>query len=392
MLKEEFTPKEQMERSAKWVLGTVAVLLMLGMVMVYSAKTIKSARLGGDPFNPLFSHAVKVGIGIAAMLVMMRIDYRSLGRHYGKLLIITLVVLLLVLVPGIGARINGARRWFLLSGVMVQPSEFAKLVLIVVVSSVVVKAGENITLFFKGLVPPLIACVPVCALILVEPDFGTTVIAGCLTVTLMAIGGVSIRQLAMFVGGTAPLLILFTHMRLGHVGSRLSEFMNPAETGQAGFSLMAMASGGFLGTGLGGSFCKLNFLAECESDFIFSIIGEELGFWGASMVIALFAVLIYHGIRILLGIRNRFGFMLATGILLLLSAQALVNVAVVIGMAPTKGLPLPFISSGGSSLIALMMAVGLFLNIAGKPDLSSEKINDEFFEAKLFRIVTAFKS
>jgi cell division protein FtsW len=137
---------------------------------------------------------------------------------------------------------------------------------------------------------------------------------------------------------------------------------------------------------LGGSQCKLSFIPECESDFIFSIIGEEMGFVGTTLVIFLFAALIFHGTRIVRGIRNRFGFQMATGVLLLIAAQALVNIAVVVGMAPTKGLPLPFISSGGSSLIALMLGTGLFLNIARNPDLPSEIIRDELCEPLFQRV------
>lgn len=381
MLTESFTTKEQMERSSQWIMGIVAMLLMLGMVMVYSAKTVKMARLDADPMAPLVSHAIKVGLGIAGMLLMMRFDYRWLGRHYGKIFLCVVTMLVLVLIPALGAEINGARRWFLLGGQMVQPSEFAKLGLIVIVASLIVRAGDQIADFNRGLLPALGATAVICLLILREPDFGTCVITGCLAVTLLVIGGVRIQYFAYMTLFVAPVVFMYAYNRFDHVADRVFRFLNRPPGGQVDMSLMAIASGGPVGSGLGASRMKLNLIPECESDFIFAIIGEELGFIGTALVLFLFCALLYHGIRILLGVRNRFGFIMATGILLLISAQALVNITVVVGLAPTKGLPLPFISSGGSSLIALMMGIGLFLNIARNPDLTSEPIMDEFCEA-----------
>jgi cell division protein FtsW len=293
-----------------------------------------------------------------------------------------------VLVPGVGTEINGARRWFVVMGIMVQPSEFAKLALIIVISALIIKAGDRLHSFSQGLVSPLIFTSVICFLILCEPDFGTTVITGCLALTLLVIGGVRIQKFLMLLLAFAPLLFFYAFHRLGHVEDRIMQFLDRQPGCQLDFSLMAIGSGGLSGVGLGGSQCKLNFIPECESDFIFSIIGEELGFIGTSLVIFLFAALIFHGSRIIRGIRNRFGFMMASGVLLLISAQALVNIVVVVGMAPTKGLPLPFISSGGSSLMALMMGTGLFLNIARNPDLQTEMIRDEQCESWFQRLTT----
>jgi cell division protein FtsW len=387
---ESFTAREKIERSSRWILGIVVALLMLGLIMVYNALTVKIGRLGGDPLRPLFMHAIKVGLGIAAMLAMMRFDYRRLGRHYVKIWFGTVVALVGVLL--IGAELNGARRWFIFMGMTVQPSEFAKPALIIVVSSLMIRAGEDIRTFNRGLLLPLAASSVVCFLILVEPDFGTSVIAGCLAVTLLVIGGVRIKHFFLIILVMAPLIFGFAFGSFDHVVERLREFLHRSEGGQVDFSLMALGSGGILGCGLGGSQFKLNFIPECESDFIFSIIGEELGFIGTTGVILLFGGLIFHGIRILLGIRNRFGFFLATGVLLLITTQALVNIAVVVGMAPTKGLPLPFISSGGSSIVALLMAVGLLLNIARTPDLASEKVRDAFSENLFFSVFSPYQN
>jgi cell division protein FtsW len=379
------------EQSSRWLLALVIALLMIGVVMVYSAKTVKSARMDSDALGPLLRHAIKVCICLVGMIAMMRFDYRVLGRHYGKILLVTVLLLLLVLIPGVGGKVNGARRWFVGPGFMLQPSEFAKLALIIVVSSFMVRAGERIKSFSEGLLPSLVATGVICMLILSEPDFGTTVICGCLVVTLLVIGGVRIQHFCLLTLVMMPLLFYYAYNKLEHVRDRVASFMASPAGGQVDFSLMALSSGGMAGTGLGGSQCKLYFIPECESDFIFSIIGEELGFIGTSLVVLLFIGIIFHGIRILMGIKNRFGFLLATGILLLISTQALVNMAVVMGLAPTKGLPLPFISSGGSSMIALLMGVGLLLNIAKNPDLASVRVQDEFCEAWYFRFTSFIK-
>jgi cell division protein FtsW len=390
MFLETFTSRDEMERSSRWIFGLVMTLLMLGLVMVYSAKSVKSARLDGQPYAPLFSHGLKVGLGLAGMLLAMRIDYRVLGRHYLKIFLAVVAILLLVLIPGVGAEINGARRWFLVGGQMIQPSEFAKLGLIVVLAALMVRSGNRITQFARGTLPPLAAASVICFLILNEPDFGTSVIAGCLSITLLVVGGVTIRHFTVMTLILAPLLFIYAYGNLEHVAHRFGIFMDPPQGGQLDFSIMAIASGGLFGTGLGASYCKLYRIPECESDFIFSIIGEELGFLGTAAVVLIYVGLIFFGIRIVLGIKNRFGFIMAFGVLLLVSAQALVNIAVVVGLAPTKGLPLPFISSGGSSIIALMMGIGLFLNIARNPDAASEPVRDEFCEYWFHRLASPF--
>jgi cell division protein FtsW len=386
MFIDTFTNREEIERASRWVFGLVMALLMVGLVMVYSAKSVKCARLAGDPMAPLLSHALKVALGLLGMLLMMRFDYRALGRHYGKIFCLMLIGLAGLYL--FGREINGACRWYRILGITVQPSEYAKLGLIIVLASLIVRAGERIETFLHGTLPSLLAIAAVCLLILMEPDFGTTVITGGLALTLLVIGGVRKRHFFILSAAGAPALLLYAFNNLDYVVVRLEKFFNRPVGGHVDFSLMAMASGGPVGKGLGASHLKLNFIPECESDFIFSIIGEEMGFLGTGLVLFLFVGLLYFGIKILLGVRNRFGFIMATGVLLLIAVQALVNMAVVVGMAPTKGLPLPFISSGGSSLIALMMGVGLFLNIARNPDLSSEKIGDEFFEARLRRLVS----
>lgn len=369
-----FTDRESMERSARWVMGLILALLLVGLVMVYSARGVKADRMAGFHARPLLLHAFKVALGLMGMLAMMRFDYRALCRHYAKIGLG--IVFLLGAVLLIGAQINGSRRWFLFFGNMIQPSEFAKPALLIVVAALVVRAGGAIESFRRGFLPPFAVAGLVSLLILMEPDFGTAMITAFLAVLLLVIGGAKIRHFILLGLLAAPLVCVFAYNHFGHVEDRVDRFLRRPAGGQVDFSLMAFGSGGILGRGLGESRCKLDFIAECDSDFIFAIIGEELGLLGTTAVVLLFGLLLYHGLRILLGIHNRFGFCVAAGMLLLVTVQAVVNMAVVMGMAPTKGLPLPFVSSGGSSMVALCMAMGLFLNVARKPDLPSVPIQD----------------
>ena len=371
-----FTDRESMERSVRWVMGSILTLLLLGLVMVYSARAIRSDRLMGFHARPLLFHAVKVGLGLLGMLAVMRFDYRVLCRHYAKLWVGA--VLLLASVLFFGAQINGSRRWFLFFGNMIQPSEFAKPIVVIVTAALVVRAGDALRSFRKGFFPPLAAMAVVAGLILLEPDFGTSMITAFLVVLLLVIGGVRIRHFLLLGIVAAPLVCGFAYRHFAHVEDRVERFIQRPVGGQVDLSLVAIGSGGVFGAGLGESRCKLGFIPECDSDFIFAIIGEELGLLGTTAVLLLYCLLIYHGLRVLMGIRNRFGFYVAAGMLLLVVTQAVVNVAVVLGVAPTKGLPLPFISSGGSSLLALCLGMGLFLNIASKPDLPSVPVQDSW--------------
>jgi cell division protein FtsW len=385
-LVETFTPRAEIERSARYFFALVMLLSVIGLVMVYSTTAVKSARSGREETELLFTQLLKMAVALAAMLVMMKIDYRVLARHHIKILLLIMVVLVLVLlpIPGLCGAVNGACRWFRIGGFMIQPSEFAKLGLMVILASMVVKSGDDIQSFFKGFLPPVLVTLLVCLPILIEPDFGTCVLTGGIAVLLLVIGGARIVHFIAIVGVCAPLLFLFAFNNMGHVKERIVSFLNPQGTGQVAEGLTALGSGGLIGKGLGGGISKLYYVPLCESDFIFSIIGEELGFVGTSGLILIFVLLIYHGMKVLLGVKNRFGFILALGILLLIATQALANIAVVLGLAPAKGVALPFVSSGGSSMMALMMGVGIFMRIARHPDLPAPRFKEEFVPS-LFR-------
>ncbi len=374
-----FTSRADMDKSAKYFFTIVMVLLCVGLVMVYSTTAVKGNRSGAGEAGMLFMQLVKIAIALAGMILMMKFDYRILARHHNKILILFALLLVLVLLPiqGFCCTLNGASRWFRVGAFMVQPSEFAKLGLVIVIASLVVRSGEKIQTFFHGFLPPVAATALICLLILVEPDFGTCALLGSLAVLLLVVGGARIVHFAVLVSVCAPLLFLFAFNNMDHVRIRFVSFFEQGGSDQVTRGITALGSGGVLGTGLGAGLSKLYYVPLCESDFIFSIIGEELGFLGATGVVVLFTLLIYHGMKVLLGIKNRFGFILALGILLLISTQALANIAVVLGAAPAKGIALPFISSGGSSMMALMMGVGLFMRIARYPDLPVPRFEEE---------------
>jgi cell division protein FtsW len=211
---------------------------------------------------------------------------------------------------------------------------------------------------------------------------------GAMAVLLLVIGGAKISHFVLLISLGAPLLFFFAYSNMDHVRARIEGFIEPSGSGQVAQGLVALGSGGVFGNGLGAGVAKLYFVPLCESDFIFSIIGEELGFVGTSGVILVFAFLIYHGMKVLLGIKNRFGFILALGVLLLIATQALANIAVVLGLAPAKGIALPFISSGGSSMMVLMMGVGIFMRIARYPDLPAPRFGGESVPSYFQRLLT----
>ena len=376
---EAFSAKEEMQRSARTFFVLILVLVGIGLVMVYSASGVKSARAGYGDMHLLLHQSVKAALGLFAMLTVMRINYLWFARHHMMILFIVLGTLILVLIPipGLTGAVNGAWRWFRIGPFMIQPSEFAKLGLIIVLASLIVRIGDRIENFLHGFCPLLLAVAPICFLTLVEPDFGTCVLMAALAAVMLVIGGTRIYHFIIVFTCGMVLMVLFALSNFDHILRRIMEFICPPETGHVSLGLTALGSGGMFGEGLGGGLSKLYFLPLCESDFIFAVIGEELGFVGASAILLVFVMLVYHGMKVLMGIKNRFGFLVALGILLLISTQAIMNIAVVLRVAPAKGIALPFISSGGSSMLALMIGVGIFLRIAQEPDLAPPKFKDD---------------
>jgi cell division protein FtsW len=359
------TPPHDMKRAARAILVIVLLLMGLGQVMVYSAKANQqSATLWNADAHALKMQAAKVLLALGAMVALMRLDYRKLEKLAMPCLIASLGLLLLVLVPGPGARLNAARRWINLSFATVQPSDFARLALIMYLAAFFHRSTSRLHEFYRGFGPPLIATGVVSALVLAEPDFGTTITICAVAVVLMLAAGTRITHLLAIVFVTAPIMLLYVSQSLDYVVRRFDSFLNPQRVSQVYHSVQSIASGGAFGVGLGAGSFKLHFVPETENDFVFSVIGEELGFFGCTLVILLYCGLIVSGVRLLLGVRDRFGFLLGTGILFSLSLPAVINIAVATASAPAKGLPLPFVSAGGTSLLASAAGVGILISLA----------------------------
>jgi cell division protein FtsW len=351
-----------------WLFGAAVVLLSAGVVMVYSASAIVAADRFHDPYFFLKKQLFWAVLGAGALWVALRVDYRLLEKAVLPLLIIAGVLLVLVLVPPFGQAINGTRRWIRFGPVSFQPAELAKLALVLYLAAFLAKRRGDLTEFRTGAAPALAVAGLLAGLVLVQPDLGNCMTLIVVTFGLLYLAGSPARHLAWVAAPALPLIALAIWMapyRLRRITAFVDPWSDPRGSGfQIIQSWLALGNGGLVGQGIGGSRQKLFYLPESHTDFIFAIVGEELGFVGAVAMVALFAVLIWRGLRIGLRAADPFGAYLALGITVLLATQTLVNLGVVTGLLPTKGLPLPFISFGGSALLMTMIATGVLLNIS----------------------------
>ncbi len=364
--------KAQLE-SHLLVLVTLA-LVAFGLVMVYSATSAPAALERTDPMSYLKKQGVYALIGVALMMAASRFDYRRLRLLAPALVLSALGGCLAVLV--IGARINGARRWIELGPATFQPSELAKLALAVWAAAYLSKRPAPRSL--KELWRPIGLLLGLfCLLILAEPDLGTAISLVVVLLAVLLISGTPVPTLA---AGTsiAVALGLIAIWFEPYRRARLFSFVDPWKDPQgAGFqtvqALISLGSGGLLGAGLGHGVAKINYLPEAHTDMIFAVIGEELGLLGVTAVIAAYCAFAYAGLRVALACKDPFGKRLAAGIVGLVCGQAVINLAAVLGLAPLTGIPLPFISYGGSSLVVALLGVGILLNIAGRRGAAEAK-------------------
>ncbi|HLK59365.1 MAG TPA: putative peptidoglycan glycosyltransferase FtsW [Chthonomonadaceae bacterium] len=355
-----------------WLFGATLALVAIGLLMVCDAsfpKSLDSVKLGNDPFYYGKQQALGVGIGLAALLAMMQIGYWRLRQFALPLMLLGLALLAAVWIPHLGVRINGAARWVHL-GMTFQPSEFAKMALILYLSARFSRPGCKIGHLVDGLSGPL--CIIGVYLLLIErePDLGTACVLLLVAVTLLFLAGARKRHIALICAG-ALLAVFLAGFVFKHRTDRLEVFLHPAEQKEGiGYQMyqsrLAVGSGRWFGVGWGQGRGKY-YLPEANTDFIFATMSEELGFVGVLPVILLFGLIGWRGFVIARQTKDRFGQLLAGGITALISWQALINVAVVTGSIPATGVPLPFISLGSTSLIFLMIGVGLLLNIAQNP-------------------------
>lgn len=355
------------QRYDKTLWMTALILVGVGIVMIYSASAIRAQERFDDPAFFLKRQILWALLGTMALLWAMNMDYRSWERYAPFLLLGSLLLLLLVLVPGVGIKINGAKRWLRLVGFSFQPSELAKFSLIVFLARLFARKPERVGRV-EGFLPPLLLAGIFFLLIALEPNIGTATILLLIAFSLLFVGGCRISHLSFTLLGAVPLFlgIVATHP---HAKARILAILDPSRAPshslyQLHQSFYALGPGGLLGRGLGDGIQKLFYLPEPHTDFIFAIVGEEMGFIGSVFVVGLFGVLLWRGTRIALRAPDPFGSFLAMGITLAIALQAAVNIGMVTGLLPTTGVPLPFISFGGSSLVVTLLGVGVLLNIS----------------------------
>jgi len=348
-----------------------AILLMtLGLIAVYSASSNLAEHRLGDSYYYLKKQVLFCMIGVGVMVLTRYIPCTLYGKLAYPLLLVSVSLLVLLLVPGLGRKVGGACRWISLGGISFQPSELAKFSLAVYMAYSMSKKGKDMETFSKGLVPHLLVAGMFMGLIVLQPDLGSAVIIAAWILIALFVGGVRIYQLfAIFLLSTPVLAWLI--WQADYRVKRLLAFMNPWEDPRGiGFqiihSFLAFGSGGVFGAGLGNSKQKLFYLPEPHTDFALSIIGEELGIVGVSAIIVLFGILVAGGIRAALKAKDLYSTYLAVGLTSFIGLQVIINMGVVMGLLPTKGLTLPLISYGGSSLLITLASIGVLLNISAR--------------------------
>ena len=346
-------------------------LIGIGVIMIYSASSLVAAQKYHDSTYFLKKQLLFGLCGIMCMIAISRISYGELRRWAYLFWAGCCVLLGLVFVPGLGVKAGGAVRWLQLGPITFQPAELAKLAVVIALAcSLSKKDPERIKTFSVGVVPHLIITLPVCILIVLQPDFGTAAMLAIVLFVMLFIAGVRPQYLLGMVLAAAvagAVLIVQKGYRLERFLTFIDPWKDPTGSGfQIIQSFLAFGSGGITGTGLGKGYQKLYYLPEPHTDFIFSVIGEELGFAGVILVIVLFICLIVCGIRVAVQSYEPFCCYVATGIVVLIGVQTILNMGVVTGLLPTKGLPLPFVSYGGTALLVDQIGIGILLNLSGQ--------------------------
>lgn len=344
--------------------------MSIGVMMVYSSSAILAHERYSDSFYFLKREIVFTAVGIFLILVGKNIDYHIFYKLTYPILITVLLMMGLVFIPGIGHSAGGAQRWLRIAGVGLQPSELAKLSLVFFLSYALAKKGEKIKDLKTGFLPIAFVAGLLAAVVLLQKDLGTAFVMAVLTMVLLYVAGTRFIFLLTAILGALPLLY-FMIFNVEYRRRRILAFLNPWEHQlDSGFqiiqSYVAFNSGGLTGVGLGQGKQKLFYLPAAHTDFIFSVVGEELGLIGVCFILILFLLFLIRGVRIAFRAPDPYGTFLAMGITILITAQALINFGVVMGLLPTKGLPLPFISHGGTALLVVCLLVGILLNISSQ--------------------------
>ena len=352
----------------KWMLLAVVGLLVVGVTMVLSTSYLYSQERYGDGTYFFRKQMIAIGAGAVALIACAMIPSALYRKFAYPLLALSFIILTLVLVPGVGVNRGGARRWITFPGFAFQPSELAKLALVFYLAHSMAKKEQMIRTFCVGVLPHLIVFGLFAGMLLLEPDFGTALMLSMLLYFMLFIGGARVHHL-LGTGLMALPVLIYVMTKADYRIRRLMSFLDPwSDAAGSGFhviqSLIAFGSGQIWGRGLGESRQKLFYLPEAHTDFVFSVIGEELGLLGALAVLALFGVIIARGLQLTAKIEEPFDQYLAFGLTVLLGLQALIHMGVVMGLMPTKGLVLPFISYGGSAMVINLMETGILLGLS----------------------------
>lgn len=350
------------------LLAVTVILVITGSLMVYSASAVSAEYRFDDPFFFLKRQLIFVTVGLAAMVLMIQVDYWRLKKIALSSLMICFALLLIVLIPGVGLIRGGAQSWLGIGAFSIQPSEFMKLGMILFIAKYVSENHKYITTWRRGLLPLLILIFSAFGLIMLQPDLGTGAVMVLTCFLIIFVAGARVSHfLLLGAAGTVGFagLIASAPYRLDRITSFLDPWADPLGSGfQIIQSLYAIAPGGILGLGFGHSRQKYFYLPEPQTDFIFAILAEELGFVGGSFVLLCFAVLLWRGLRIALHAPDLFGTLFATGIIGMIAVQVMINIGVVIGLIPVTGITLPLLSYGGSSLTLMLVTIGILLNIS----------------------------
>ena len=356
------------ERNAAFLTATVLGLTLFGLVMVLSASSVSSQQFANSPFSQFKRQLIWAGIGAVAFLVASRIDYRRLRVLAKPLLVVSIVLLIALFVPGLGVSVNGSTRWLGVGPFVIQPSELAKLVLIIFIADLLARRERRMDRAELTVRPVMLVLLGLSVLIVPQPKLGTPIIMAAVTLLLLFVAGARMKSLVTWITlavmGAGLLAYLAPYRR-----RRLLSFLNPWEDPlgdglQAIQSQVGIASGGLFGVGLGASRAKWGFLPFAHTDFIFAIVAEEVGLIGASALIGGFLLIAWFGFKTAMLAPDRFGMLLATGITSWLLVQAFLNVGMVLGVLPITGEPLPFVSAGGSSLVTALAAAGLLTSVS----------------------------
>lgn len=352
----------------RMILFGTLVLVGFGLVMLYSASSAFALNKYHDPAYFIKKQAMWAALGGAALVAFWKTDYSRLRKLSLPALAVCALMLVAVLIPGLGSEINGSRRWLRLAGMSLQPSEIMKPALLVFLAASLAKRPEKLTDFLGGLVPYLAFVGTFLLLVALEPDLGTAVSFGAVTLCMLFVSGARPKHLWLLALPMVPLMYYQLFM-VGFRKERLKVYLDPwVDPLGAGFqsiqSFIAFGNGGLTGQGLGQGEQKLLFLPEPHSDFIYSVIGEEFGLAGTLAVLAVFVLIFVCGVRVAMKTEDPFGRNLAFGVTVMLGIQAFINMGVTTGLIPNKGMPLPFVSAGGTALLIAMASVGILLSVA----------------------------